>query len=216
MRGTRPTRQKVFPHPTVGAPSASNSPSALSVRAPRAGWIRGEVTRNAGGGLHILEIVHHNRYILSNVWGKRWVPNHCQINLKPFLHPRHHPYIYILLYHLHHVVYMMIIVIVCVMYKMMIIMRILLLSLIRLPGYAGTRPPWDSQSLHIYPNIIIMKTYMFNVNIEKCTCHILIKSRRFSAAFSACWARVRLFSSIKGSLHQNGWIFGKGRHGQQQ
>ena len=31
MRGTRPTRQKVFPHPTVGAPSASNSPSA--------GWI---------------------------------------------------------------------------------------------------------------------------------------------------------------------------------
>ena len=108
---------------------------------PRAGWIRGEVTRNAGGGLHILEIVHHNRYILSNVWGKRWVPNHCQINLKPFLHPRHHPYIYILLYHLHHVVYMMIIVIVCVMYKMMIIMRILLLSLIRLPGYAGTRPP---------------------------------------------------------------------------
>ena len=121
--------------------------------------------------------------------------------LKPFLHPRHHPYIYILLYHLHHVVYMMIIVIVCVMYKMMIIMRILLLSLIRLPGYAGTRPPWDSQSLHIYPNIIIMKTYMFNVNIEKCTCHILIKSRRFSDAFSACWARVILFSSIKGSLH---------------
>ena len=31
--GTRPTRQKVFPHPTVGAPSASNSPSALSARA---------------------------------------------------------------------------------------------------------------------------------------------------------------------------------------
>ena len=26
-------RQKVFPHPTVGAPSASNSPSALSARA---------------------------------------------------------------------------------------------------------------------------------------------------------------------------------------
>ena len=35
MRGTRPTRQKVFPHPTVGAPSASNSPSALSAQALR-------------------------------------------------------------------------------------------------------------------------------------------------------------------------------------
>ena len=32
--GTRPMPQKVFPHPTVRAPSASNSPSALS-----AGWI---------------------------------------------------------------------------------------------------------------------------------------------------------------------------------
>ena len=37
VRGTRPTRQKVFPHPTVGAPSASNSPSALSAQALRAG-----------------------------------------------------------------------------------------------------------------------------------------------------------------------------------
>ena len=36
VRGTRPTRQKVFPHPTVGAPSASNSPSALSAQALRA------------------------------------------------------------------------------------------------------------------------------------------------------------------------------------
>ena len=33
VRGTRPTGQKVFPHPTVGAPSACNSPSALSARA---------------------------------------------------------------------------------------------------------------------------------------------------------------------------------------
>ena len=33
--GTRPTRQKVLPHPTVGAPSAGNSPSAS-----RAGWIK--------------------------------------------------------------------------------------------------------------------------------------------------------------------------------
>ena len=32
MRGTRPTLQKVFPHPTVGAPSASNSPSASARR----------------------------------------------------------------------------------------------------------------------------------------------------------------------------------------
>ena len=31
--GTRPMPQKVFPHPTVRAPSASNSPSALSARA---------------------------------------------------------------------------------------------------------------------------------------------------------------------------------------
>ena len=30
--GTHPTRQKVFPHPTVRTPSASNSPSALSAR----------------------------------------------------------------------------------------------------------------------------------------------------------------------------------------
>ena len=36
VRGTRPTRQKVLPNPTVGAPSASNSPSALSAQA-RAG-----------------------------------------------------------------------------------------------------------------------------------------------------------------------------------
>ena len=36
--GTRPMPQKVFPHPTVRAPSASNSPSALSARALRAGW----------------------------------------------------------------------------------------------------------------------------------------------------------------------------------
>ena len=28
-------RQKVFPHPTVGAPSASNSPSAISAQAQR-------------------------------------------------------------------------------------------------------------------------------------------------------------------------------------
>ena len=34
--GTRPMPQKVFPHPTVRAPSASNSPSALSARALRA------------------------------------------------------------------------------------------------------------------------------------------------------------------------------------
>ena len=33
--GTRPMPQKVFPHPTVRAPSASNSPSALSARALR-------------------------------------------------------------------------------------------------------------------------------------------------------------------------------------
>ena len=31
-----PTHQKVFPHPIAGAPSASNSPSALSAQAPRA------------------------------------------------------------------------------------------------------------------------------------------------------------------------------------
>ena len=31
--GTRPMPQKVFPHPTVRAPSASNSPSTLSARA---------------------------------------------------------------------------------------------------------------------------------------------------------------------------------------
>ena len=37
--GTRPMPQKVFPHPTVRAPSASNSPSALSARALRVGWI---------------------------------------------------------------------------------------------------------------------------------------------------------------------------------
>ena len=35
VRGTRPTRRKVFPHPTVGAPSASNSPRALSAQALR-------------------------------------------------------------------------------------------------------------------------------------------------------------------------------------
>ena len=28
LMGTRPMHQKVFPHPTVRAPSASNSPSA--------------------------------------------------------------------------------------------------------------------------------------------------------------------------------------------
>ena len=36
----RPTRQKVFPHPTVGAPSASNSPGALSAQALRARALR--------------------------------------------------------------------------------------------------------------------------------------------------------------------------------
>ena len=36
---TRLMRQKVLPLPTVGAPSASNSPSALSSQALRAGWI---------------------------------------------------------------------------------------------------------------------------------------------------------------------------------
>ena len=35
----RPTRQKVSPYPTVGAPSASNSPSALGTQARRAGEI---------------------------------------------------------------------------------------------------------------------------------------------------------------------------------
>ena len=35
--GTRPMPQKVFPHPTVRAPSASNSPSALSALRARAG-----------------------------------------------------------------------------------------------------------------------------------------------------------------------------------
>merc|ERR1712012_1442436 len=34
------TAQKVFPPPTVGAPSASNSPSALSTRALRARAVR--------------------------------------------------------------------------------------------------------------------------------------------------------------------------------
>ena len=38
--GTRPMPQKVFPHPTVRAPSASNSPSALSARALRARALR--------------------------------------------------------------------------------------------------------------------------------------------------------------------------------
>ena len=38
--GTRPMHQKVFPHPTVRAPSASNSPSALSARALRAHALR--------------------------------------------------------------------------------------------------------------------------------------------------------------------------------
>ena len=36
----RLTCQKVFPLPNVGAPSASNSPSALSAQARKAGWIR--------------------------------------------------------------------------------------------------------------------------------------------------------------------------------
>ena len=35
VKKNRPTRQKVFPHPTLGAPSASNSPSALSARERR-------------------------------------------------------------------------------------------------------------------------------------------------------------------------------------
>ena len=39
VKKTWPTRQKVFPLPTVGALSASNSSSALSVQALRAGWV---------------------------------------------------------------------------------------------------------------------------------------------------------------------------------
>ena len=43
--------QKVFPHPTVRAPSASNSPSALSAQALRARALRaraGKLLRNLG------------------------------------------------------------------------------------------------------------------------------------------------------------------------
>ena len=47
------TAQKVFPPPTVGAPSASNSPSALSPRALRAGWIKIILILNASSIYHI-------------------------------------------------------------------------------------------------------------------------------------------------------------------
>ena len=49
---TRPTRQKVFPHPTVGAPSASNSPSALIAQALRGGrlvWVLKKVVLMCDG-----------------------------------------------------------------------------------------------------------------------------------------------------------------------
>ena len=53
VKKIRLTRQKVFPLPTVGAPSASNSPSALSAQALRARPIR------ARAGLTIIIIDTH-------------------------------------------------------------------------------------------------------------------------------------------------------------
>ena len=75
--GTRPTRQKVFPYPTVRTLSASNSPSALSARAGKMlkyilimGWL------NAATDLRALTLMRAwsthllTRQVLQTTFGK--------------------------------------------------------------------------------------------------------------------------------------------------
>ena len=57
----RLTSQKVFPLPTVGVPSASKSPSALSAQALRAGWTIGSILN---AELTTLILPHLTRYPL--------------------------------------------------------------------------------------------------------------------------------------------------------
>ena len=69
IKKTRPTRQKVFPHPIVRAMSASISPSAHS-----AGWIN-SVTDLLKIFTWIIIVIIFSHFILSNTVTQYWVPS---------------------------------------------------------------------------------------------------------------------------------------------
>ena len=75
--GTRPTRQKVFPHPTVRTPSASNSPSALSANITK----RPEMTKKIahGANVQLLLIILANPHPAIFQFNLKWWKSGCQI-----------------------------------------------------------------------------------------------------------------------------------------